>query len=76
MVSLVLSGGFLADWMRKKIHTTAVRKIMTLVCTFSYAPPIWYAVEPLIKDPPRKGHCMLDLSIRDTIWGPKNYHSL
>ena len=33
-------------------------------------------VEPLIKDPPRKGHCMLDLSIRDTVWGPKNYHSL
>ena len=33
-------------------------------------------VEPLIKDPPRKGHCMLDLSIRDTVWTPKNYHSL
>ena len=33
-------------------------------------------VEPLIEDPPRKGHCMFDLSIGDTVWGPKNYHSL
>ena len=33
-------------------------------------------VEPLTKDPPRKGHCMLNLSIRDTVWGPKNYHFL
>ena len=24
-------------------------------------------VEPLIKDPPRKGNCMLNLSIRDTV---------
>ena len=31
MASLVLSGGFLADWMRKKIPTTIVRKIFTLV---------------------------------------------
>ena len=35
-----------------------------------------YTGEPLIKDPPRKGHCMLDLSIKDTARGPKNYHSL
>ena len=30
------------------------------------------------KDPQRKGYCMLNLSIRDTVslWGPKNYHSL
>ena len=27
-------------------------------------------VEPLIKDPPRKGYCMLNLSIRDTVWSP------
>ena len=35
-------------------------------------------VEPLIiiikiKDPSRKGHCMLDLSIKDTARSPKNY---
>ena len=28
-------------------------------------------VEPLIKDPLRKGHCMLSLSIGDTVWSPK-----
>ena len=31
-----------------------------------------YTVEPLIKDPPRKGHCMLDFSTRDTDHGPKD----
>ena len=37
-----------------------------------------YTVEPLIKDPPRKGHCMLNLSIWGTVcvWSPKNYYSL
>ena len=29
-----------------------------------------------LKDPPRKGHCILNLSIEDTVSGPKNYHSL
>ena len=29
-------------------------------------------VEPLIKDPPRKEHYMFNLSIGDTVWGPKN----
>ena len=43
--------------------------------------PVWGVVgtdidKCIIKDPPREGHCMLDLSIGDTIWGPKNYHSL
>ena len=28
----------------------------------------WYTVEP-----PRKGHCMLDLSVKDIAQGPKNY---
>ena len=30
-------------------------------------------VEPLTVDPPRKGHCMLDLSIKDIAQGPENY---
>ena len=30
-------------------------------------------VEPLIVDHPRKGHCMLDFSIKDIVQGPKNY---
>ena len=32
-----------------------------------------HTVEPPIMGPLRKGHCMLDLSIKDTAWGPKNY---
>ena len=32
-----------------------------------------YTVEPPIVDPPRKGHCMLDLSIKVIAQGPKNY---
>ena len=35
-----------------------------------------YTVEPPIVDPPRKGHCMLDLSIKDTARGPKKLLSL
>ena len=30
-------------------------------------------VEPPIVDPPREGHCMLDISIKDIAQGPKNY---
>ena len=37
---------------------------------------IWATVEPPIVDPPRKGHCMLDLSIKDTARGPKKSLSL
>ena len=33
----------------------------------------YYKVEPPIVDPPRKEHCMLDLSIKDIAQGPKNY---
>ena len=40
--------------------------IMTIIIT----------LEPLIKDPLRKGYCMLNLSTRDTVWSPKNYHFL
>ena len=29
-----------------------------------------------INNPPKKGHCMFDLSKKDTALGPKNYHSL
>ena len=35
-----------------------------------------HTVEPPIEDPPSKGHCMLNLSIGDIVWGPKNYRSL
>ena len=38
--------------------------------------PCVNTVERLIKDPPRKGHSMLDLYTKDTAQGPKNYHSL
>ena len=34
---------------------------------------ITYTVESPTADPPRKGHCMLDLSIKNIAQGPKNY---
>ena len=30
-------------------------------------------VEPPIVDPPKQGHCIINLSIKDTVRGPKNY---
>ena len=48
MAPLVLSGGFLADWMRKKIHTTIVRKILTLVRKFSSFTHVWYPSRYLV----------------------------
>ena len=43
-----------------------------IIALTSHVTLLWHTAKPLIKDPPRKGHCMLNLSV----WSPKNYHYL